>query len=1033
MGWAALHNHSAFSFLDGSSTPEDLVAAAVATGVDTVALTDWHRVSGLVRLTAAAQQAGIRPIAGATVQLARQDGTPSGEDEGRLVLLVPTPDRYVQLTRLLTEAAWQHPRKAPRVEWASLAQHGPGLVALSGGRRGVLDAKLQRGQRERARSTAERLKAIFGRDLHLELAVGWLPGDRMIHQALGDLGEALHLQCVAAVEVHHADAAGFVPYDLLVAVRHGLSVEAPHPDRPFNACGFLQGPAALARALGGLAPAAVHNTQALGERLEPVPLLGQKRLPSWPGGGDAFATLVQLTERGAARRYGPGWRRLSRRLSHELGVIRDLGFADYFLVVEDVAAFARRRGIRFAGRGSAADSVVAYCLGITEVDAAGRALLFERFLSRERAEAPDIDIDFDARRRDEVADYVRDRYGRERVAAVATYQTFRARLAVRQVGRVLGFPPAVLDHLAKSLPERSLARLMDDEAAFDKVPELAALHLSPLHRRLVTWAVHLEGLPRHLGTHLGGLVVSGEPLEQVTPVERSAKGVALCQFDKRDVESLGLLKLDLLSLRTFTAIDFAEKAIRQEDPAFQMDRIPPEDPGVYRRLQAADSIGVFQLESPAQRALARRLQPDRFEDVVASLALIRPGPIQGNMVDPFVARRRGEEPVQYPHPDLEPILKKTYGVVLFQEQVIAIASTLAGFTPGEADQLRRVMTHGRSAAEMDRMGQVFLDKAVARGVAREVAEEVFQQMVGYASYGFNEAHAAAFAETAYRTVYLLDRFPGPYVAGLLNAQPMGYYPRDVLVVEARRRGVDLWPLAAGGSTEDFSWVPSANAIRVGYRAVAGMGEGAAALEAAGRSLEPGQGRVEALWRASRLDPGRLAQLVRLGAFDAWDADRDRMLEQLWSVNPLGMVSERAGGRPWTLAERLYWEYRLLGFGQTTQLMALWRDRLAADGFCTVREAGEAPDGGWVRTAGVLVRPHRPPTRSGRLIVFFSLLDETGLLDASLSEQGYARYGQHLFSSRSRGVLVVAGRMRRGTLMVSSVAPNPYSSYSAYKD
>lgn len=1021
MGWAALHNHSAFSFLDGSSPPEALIAAAVSAGVDTVALTDWHRVSGLVRLAAAAESAGIRPIAGATVQLEPLEGAPGGGGEGRLVLLVPTPDRYVQLTRLLTEAAWQHPRKAPQVSWASLAQHGPGLVALSGGRRGVLDAKLQRGQRDRVRSAAERLRSIFGSDFYLELAAGWLPGDRMIHRALRDLGEALHLQCVAAVEVHHAEAAGFVPYDLMVAVRHGLTIETPHPDRPFNALGFMQGPQALARALGDLAPAALRNTQVLGERLEPVPLLGKKRLPSWPGEGDAFGTLVRLTEQGAARRYGSGWRRLAGRLTHELSVIRDLGFQDYFLVVEDVVAFARRHGIRFAGRGSAADSVVAYCLGITEVDAARRELLFERFLSRERAEAPDIDIDFDARRRDEVADYVRDRYGRDRVAAVATYQTFQARLAIRQVGKVLGFPPASLDELAKSLPHHSLAGLVGEERRFADVPELAALNLPPEHRRLLEWAVHLEGLPRHLGTHLGGLVVSGDPLEQVTPVERSAKGGALCQFDKRDVESLGLLKLDLLSLRTFTALEFANAAIRQQDPDFQMDRIPPEDPGVYRRLQAADSIGTFQLESPAQRALARRLQPDRFEDVVASLALIRPGPIKGNMVDPFVARRRGEAPVEYLHPDLEPILKKTYGVVLFQEQVIAIASTLAGFTPGEADQLRRVMTHARSAADMARIGQVFLEKAVARGVEPAVAQDVFQQMVGYASYGFNEAHAAAFAETAYRTLYLLDRFPGAYITGLLNAQPMGYYPSDVLVTEARRRGVAIWPLAVGASTHDFQWVPDANAIRVGYRAVGGLGD-VVALEAAGGS-GPGSGRLETVWRASGLDAGRLAQLVRLGAFDAWDADRDQVLAQLWSVNPLGLAAQRPASRPWTLAARLYWEYRLLGFGQTAQLMALWRGRLSEDGFATAQQASEAPDESWVRVAGVLVRPHRPPTRSGRLIVFFSLLDETGLLDASLGEQGYARYGQHLFSPRSRGVLAVAGRMRRGTLAVKSVAPH----------
>jgi error-prone DNA polymerase len=1019
MGWAALHNHSAFSFLDGSSMPEALVAAAVSCEADTVALTDWHRVSGLVALVAAAARAGIKPVAGATVRLVSR-GSSDGLDheEGRIVLLVPSPDRYVQLTRLLTEAARQNPRGASAVDWEMLHRHGPGLVALSGGRRGVLDRKLQRGDRAGAERSARRLRDVFGANLYLELSAGWLPGDRMIHMALRDLGELLNLPLVAAAEVHHADAAGFVPYDLMVAIRHGIPVETPHPDRPFNAAGRMQRREEVARALGDLARPALRTTEALADRLEPPNLLGVKRLPEWSGPGDAFVRLVRLTKLGARRRYGPDWRRVSSRLTHELSVIRDLGFQDYFLVVEDVAAYARRKGIRFAGRGSAADSVVAYCLGITEVDAARRELLFERFLSRERAEAPDIDIDFDAARRDEVADYVRMRYGERHVAAVATYQSFRARLALRQVGRALGFPPETLDRLAKSLPPRSLRRLMESDAPWEQVPELKALDLAPRQRDLVAWAARLEGLPRHIGTHLGGLVISGDPLEQVTPIETSAKGVALCQFDKRDVERLGLLKLDLLSLRTFTALEYTHAAIRQQRPDFAERDIPSDDPGVYRRLQQADSIGVFQLESPAQRALARRLLPDRFEDLVASIALIRPGPIKGNMVDPFVARRRGAEPVSYPHPDLEPILRKTYGVVLFQEQVIAIASTLAGFTPGEADQLRRVMTHARSEDDMAELGRLFLDKAMARGVAAEAANAVFQQMVGYASYGFNEAHAAAFAETAYRTAYLLDRFPGPLLAGLLNAQPMGYYPPDVLVTEARRRGVRILPLAVGESGARFEWVPEADAIRVGFNAVAGIaGETAERLARIGRRQS-----LPEVWREIGLDMGRTSQLVRLGAFDAWDADRDRVLATLWSVTPLGLGENVGPGRTWTLRDRLYWEYRWLGFGQTAQLMALWRRSLDERGFRTAGAAAASEDDTYVRSAGVLVRPHRPPTRSGRLMVFFSLLDETGLLDASMNEQGYAKYGQHLFSPLSRGVLAVSGRMRRGTLMVDAVRP-----------
>lgn len=1006
------HVHSAFSFLDGASSPEVLVAAAAAQGVSVMALTDTHRLSGLVEFLRAAKKAGIKPVAGVTVHL---------RAGGVLVLLAPDASRYRQLTRLVTHAHVDHVRGVPLVEDAALERWGPGLVALSGGRRGVLDRLIYAGQWQQALERARWLRGIFGSDCYLEVGAGWLPGDRAVRAALAELGDRLDLSLVAAPEVHHAYPEDFALYDLLVAVRHGIAVETPHPDRPLNGEGYVKGREAVTRALGPWARPAWAAADALAERLEPPDLLGRSRRPRFGvDGKEAARRLERLTWIGARRRYGERRRAVAARIRHELRIIEDLGFQDYFLAVEEVARFARSQGIRFAGRGSAADSVVAYCLGITQVDAFSRQLLFERFLSRERAETPDIDLDFDAARRDEVADYVRRRFGAERVAAVATYQTFRARLAIRQIGKVLGFPPGDLDDLAKSLPPRPLGQLAE---TWEEIPELRVLNLSGPARQLIHWAVRAEGLPRHIGTHLGGLVISSDPLEEVTPFETSAKGVQLAQFDKRDVEELGLLKLDLLSLRTFTAVEDTVQTLRRTLPTFEEDRIPPADAAVYRRLQAADSIGVFQLESPAQRALARRLQPDRYEDIVASLALIRPGPIKGNMVDPFVARRRGREPVRYPHPDLEPILQKTYGVVLFQEQVIAIASQLAGFTPGEADQLRRVMTHGRSAAEMERLGRQFKAKAVARGISTAVADEVFAQMVGYASYGFNEAHAAAFAETAYRTAYLLDRHPGPYLTGLLNAQPMGFYPLDVLVTEARRRGLAILPVDVQASEEAFRFDESVPGIRVGLGAVVGLGAGAARLIAA-RAAGPFRHPLEILERAG-LSVDLSAALIRVGALDSWEPDREQLLTALFWRNPLGLPAVERG-RPWPLSERLFWEYRVLRFGQSEQVMALWRSALTQAGCRPNAEAERLADGEPVRVAGTPVRPHRPPTRSGRLMVFFSLLDETGLLDASMDEAHYRRFGHLLFSARHRGPLMCSGRMQRAALHVTAVAPWPPS-------
>jgi error-prone DNA polymerase len=1009
-GLPQLHVHSAYSFLAGASDPETLVAEAAAAGVKVMALTDWHRVSGLVQFLSACERVGITGIAGATVNLA---------DLGNLVLLAPEPEAYPQLVALLTQSHLAHPRGAPVVTWDDLEVWGAGLVALSGGRRGPIDRALLAGRQDEARRMAERLRRLFGGEFYLELSAGWLPGDGAIRRQLRDLGEALRIPLAAVPEVRHARPEDFPLYDLLVCIGQRVPVDRPHPARPFNGELHIKTRRQVAAALGDLAGPALTTTDRLAERLRPPRLLGVRRLPQLVDPRDAYQMLAHKVWAGARHRYGVRLPQVRERIRHELSIIRDLGYADYFLVVEDVVRFARARGIRYAGRGSAADSVVAYCLGITLVDAAARDLLFERFLSRERAETPDIDIDFDARRRDEVASYVEQRYGAERVAAVATYQTFRARLALRQIGKALGFPDGDLDLLAKSLPSRRLCTIAEH---WEEIPELRTLSLPAAFRTVVAWAARAEGLPRHLGTHLGGLVISGEPLAAVTPVERAAKGVRVVQFDKRDVEALGLLKLDLLSLRTFSAVELATTAIRHQDPAFRYERLPDDDPAVYRRLQAADTIGVFQLESPAQRALARRLHPDRYEDIVASLAIIRPGPIKGNMVDPFVARRRGEEPVSYLHPELEPILRKTYGVVLFQEQVIAIASQLAGFTPGEADQLRRVMTHARSPAVMEALGEQFRMKAIRRGVPETVAEAVFAQIVGYASYGFNEAHAASFADTAYRTAYLLEHYPGPFYAGLLEAQPMGYYPADVLVTEARRRGLRILPVDINASAEGFTWDPNRQAIRVGLSAVAGIGEEAARRIVTARGDAPFRHPAEVMARAG-LSREQAAALIRIGAFDALSADREGWLDSLWGDNGLGF-SPVGPARPWSRSDTLFWEYRLLGFGQTAQLMSIWRDALAMRGYCTAAEAQEAAEGTRLRLAGCLVRPHRPPTRSGRLVVFFSLLDETGLIDASLGEEGYQRFGHLLFSAKSRGMLAVSGIVRRGALWVDRMGPWP---------
>lgn len=1029
-GFVHLHVRSHYSFLDGADAPERLAARAAELGMPALALTDRHGVYGAVEFLRAAKAAGVRPILGAEVDAG---GHP-------LTLLADGPEGYAALCRLLTRAHLEHPRRQPNASPEALAEAAAsgGLVALAGGRRGEPAARLLRGDRDGARRAAERLRDLFGpRNVYLELVRDHTPGALALSRALRDLAEDLGVGAVATNDVAHAGREDFPVHDLLVCVRTRTRVSDVHPERPFNAERHLKGADEMA-ALFRDCPEAVRNTLEIAERCRPALDLQARRHPAFPlpGGGTAGAALRRLAYEGAARRYGRVTPAVRHRLEHELGVIDRLGFADYFLLVWDVVAFARREGIRCAGRGSAADSAVAYCLGITEVDALGRGLLFERFLSPERAEAPDIDVDFDARHRDRVADYVVGRYGRAHVAAVATLNTFRARSALRDLGKALEFPEPFLDGLAKRVPWHLPADAL--EAALERYPELRDARVDPgRYRLLLDLCARVAGFPRHLGTHLGGLVISRDPLQAVTPLQEAAKGCDVCQFDKDGVEALGMVKLDLLSLRTLSAV---EDAVTVLSPAARgaavpsrgaaLPPIPADDPATYRMIRRGETIGVFQLESPAQRALQPRLGARGLEDLVAAVALIRPGPIRGNMVDPFLRRRHGREPVTHLHPALEPILSKTYGIVLFQEQVIDIARTVAGFTPGEADRLRRVMSHARSRAAMEAIGRDFVAKAGANGVEPAVAERIFEMIAGYAGYGFCEAHAAAFAHTAYQTAYLACHHPAEWFAALLNHQPMGYYPPRTLVVEARRRGVRFLPPDVHRSGAGYTLEPPPDgtaaaghapaagraapaAVRVGLRAVRGLRERTVAAILAARAEGAFRSAAD-LRRRSGVRRDEAEALALCGALDALaPADpatgRPSRRALLWSL-----ASENGDAPPlpdFPPAERLLREYAVLGFFPGPHPLELLRERLRDLGYVNSREVAKFPDGARVRVAGLAVRPHRPPTQSGRTVVFLSLEDEHGLVDVTIFEDLYQKCGALLFSG-AVPPLTVEGRVTR---------------------
>ncbi|MGB9920066.1 MAG: DNA polymerase III subunit alpha [Moorellales bacterium] len=1001
-----LHVHSPFSFLDGASPAEELVARAADLGYSALALTDHDNLSAAVRFFRAAQKAGLKPIQGAEVTLA---------GGYHLVLLATGPQGYANLCRLLTRAHLASPRGHPRCAWEDLERFQEGLIALSGCRRGEIPALILRYRYRQAEAAARRYQSLFGDRFYLELQNPLLPGNGFLNRRLLELGQALGIEVVAGNDVHYARREDFPVHDLLTCVRLGLTLEAVHPERRLNDENYLQSPSEMA-ALFSWCPRALQNSLEIAERCRPALNPQERRYPRFPlpEGVAAEGFLRELVYAGAQQRYRRVTPAVTERLEKELAVIFRLGYAEYFLVVWDLVRYARSRGIRCSGRGSAGASAVAYCLGLTEVDPIARGLVFERFLSLERAEKPDIDLDFDARRRDQVAAYVYRKYGEERVAAVATYSTYRARSAVRDLGRVLGYAPEEIDALAKSLPYLPADGIIP---ALDRFPELRrGPWKEERYRPLLSYCARLAGLPRFLGTHLGGLIVTDRPVTEVTPLQWAAKGVRIAQFDRDDVEDLNLVKLDLLSLKALSALEDAAQEISRRQPDFAYEKLPPDDPAVYRLLHRGKTVGVFQLESPAQRALQTRLLAENIEDLVASLALIRPGPIKGNMVDPFVARRRGEEPVTYLHPKLEPILGKTYGVVLFQEQVIAIATELAGFTAGEADRLRRLMTHARSHREMRSLGEEFVRRAVQNGVEEETARQIFGCLEGYASYGFCEAHAAAFATTAYWTAYLSAHYPAAFFAALLNNQPMGYYSPATLVHEARLRGVKFLPPDVNRSGDKFTL--ENGALRVPLTRVRGMGPAALEVILREREQRPFSSLAD-FYARTRLDRDLLENLVRCGAFDGLHPHRRALLSWLPRV-VASLPGQRSlefpppeEGEDFSPQDKQLMEYEVLGLEVERHYMGFWREVLRREGYLSGAELRRLPAGSRVKVAGLPVRPHRPPTRSGRLVVFFSLEDETGLTDVTVFEDVYQRYGHWLFGPEAGPVRVMGRLERRG--------------------
>jgi DNA-directed DNA polymerase III PolC len=786
--------------------PEVLLQRAKEMGFDAVALTDKNGVYGAVRFYKAARSEEIKPIIGSEVTL---------WDETSLVLLATSFEGYKNLCRLLTKAYSENPRGKPACSMDTLTRFARDLICLTGGRDGRLQRLISAGNIVQARHWLHRLKEIFGPEhLFVEIQHHGLQDDRALMEATAGLAKQVGLSMVGTNDVTFLDREDLEVHQRLIGIQQTVH------HRDVNSVPNNQFYLKTETEMGAVIPfaEAIGNAERIAEHCDLELPINQIHPPSYslPKGGCGDRFLARLCFSALATKYKPVTYRALMQLERELDLVRHKGLSGYFLLVKDVRDFARAKGIRCTVRGSAAGSLMTYLL-LGGVDPLEHDLLFERFLNESRSDMPDVDLDFDSVRRDEVLTYVMEKHA-GKAAMVATIPTFRARGAVRKLGRAFGYSYDKIDQLTTFLPYHLKSSQI--EAASHNLSELKDTPLQD-EPELLRMAAKISGLPYQLSVHLGGVVIAPDDLASWFPVETSNKGFPVAQYDKDDVEALGLVKLDLLGLRMHTAIQKALDLLAEQGTAIDLDDMPLDDEKTFRLFRTTETVGVFQVESPGQRQLLGRLQPKIFSDIIAEISLFRPGPMKGDMVTPYVQRRNRKEPVCYPHPDLESALRETYGVVLFQEQVLKVAHRIAGFSLAEADQLRRAMTKERSAAEMERIKASFIQGAIRQGYSQKTSEEIFAMVASFAGYGFCKAHAASFAHITYQSAFLKAHYPLEFYLGLLNAGYVGSYPKSVILNEARRRGFDVLGPHINYSHEDYR--AENGGIRIGLLALNGLG------------------------------------------------------------------------------------------------------------------------------------------------------------------------------------------------------------------
>ncbi|NPV93539.1 MAG: DNA polymerase III subunit alpha [Firmicutes bacterium] len=1034
-----LHCHTEYSLLDGAARIDPLVRAVRDLGMPAVAITDHGNMCGVIDFYRAARKNGVKPILGCEVYVAprtRHERT-SGVDDNiyHLVLLAESQTGYQNLLKLVSRGHLEGFYYKPRIDLDLLQEHHEGIIALSACLGGLVPSLLLKGDVDAAREAAGRYREIFGPEgFFLELQDHGMAEQRTVNPRLIELARRLDIPLVATNDLHYIRRDDSALQEVLICIQTGKTLQDDDRSLRFPTDEFYLRSAEEMYRLFGEQPEALTNTLVIADRCQVDLDFSTMHLPEYqvPAGFTRDTFLAELCREGIKKRYRQVTPEVEQRLGYELEVISQMGFAGYFLIVQDFVNWARTKGIQVGpGRGSAAGSLVAYALGITDLDPIKYGLLFERFLNPQRVSMPDIDIDFCYQRRDEVISYIVQKYGSEKVAQIITFGTMMARAAIRDVGRVLGIPLSEVDRVAKLVPEELGITI---ERALEHSSELRRAYQSDERvSQLLDMAQALEGMPRHASTHAAGLVIGKGELMNYLPLQRTGD-VVVTQFPKDTVEEIGLLKMDLLGLRTLTVINDAVTAIREREPGLSLDDLPLDDQKTFELISRGDTIGVFQFESPGLRTLIRELKPNCFEDLVVLNALYRPGPLGSGMIEEYIKRKHGETPVQFLHPLLEGTLKETHGVIVYQEQVMRLANEVAGFSLAEADELRRAM--GKKKPEvLAAYRDQFIEGARLREVNPSVAEKVFELMEYFAGYGFNRSHSAAYALLIYQTAYLKAHYPGEYMAALLTSMMNNIGRLAFYIEECRRMGILVLPPDINESQERF--VASQGKIRFGLAGVKQVGEGAVvSILMARREKGPFGSLLEFCERVDSRQVNRrvIENLIRGGAFGSLGLKRSQLIQMLdqtmetaqrvqrmraggqVSLFDLGSIAEEtvidSGPIPdipeFPFKELLNMEKEALGLYLSGSPLDEYKDHLKDRISHAIAELTPDEDGKRVDVGGVVGSLDKRVTRRGESMATLQLEDATGSLSVVVYPQTFSRHASVLEKGR---VLIIRGRIK----------------------